>query len=184
MPRRGATVPAGRGRRACATLAAALSLACAVPALGDLEAGIEAYRRGDHARALEEFRRDAPHGYPTAQFGLGVLYDFGHGVDPDAEQAAHWYRLAAEQGHALAQYNLGSFYHEGRGVQRDLVQAFAWFDVAGANGDVKGWDMRERVRAELSEGELNRARELAWSYRSRFPARAVPTPSGRRERQR
>ncbi|WP_411727530.1 tetratricopeptide repeat protein [Methyloglobulus sp.] len=38
---------------------------------------------------------------------LGWMYDNGHGIQQDYQQAVFWYRKAAEQGYAIAQYVLG-----------------------------------------------------------------------------
>ena len=37
-----------------------------------------------------------------AQYGLGVCYATGQGVEQDYTQAVHWWRKAAEQGDAFA----------------------------------------------------------------------------------
>ena len=53
------------------------------------------------------YRKAAEQGDASAQYNLGVMYENGHGVEQDDEQAVFWYRKAAEQGYADAQYNLG-----------------------------------------------------------------------------
>jgi hypothetical protein len=62
----------------------------------DFQAGLQAYRRGDYATALEELLSLAEQGNPTAQYRLGVMYDSGFGVAQDYAEAMKWYRLAAE----------------------------------------------------------------------------------------
>jgi len=42
-------------------------------------------------------KADAEKGVARAQFRLGMMYDFGYGVQKDDQEAVKWYRLAAEQ---------------------------------------------------------------------------------------
>jgi TPR repeat protein len=53
-----------------------------------------------------------PHWYPNlnAQFYLGVVYEYGHGVKQDHVEAVRLYRKAAEQGNPSGQNNLGFDY--------------------------------------------------------------------------
>ena len=76
----------------------------------DYDAGAAAYKRGDYAAALEEWRPLAEQGDVRAQFNLGAMYDHGMGVPPNYAEAARWYRKAAEQGDAGAQHNLSLMY--------------------------------------------------------------------------
>ncbi len=68
----------------------------------DFEAGWQAYKRGDYATALKEFRALAEQGDADAQFNLGVMYAEGRGVPKDYVQAYMWLSLAAAQGHEPA----------------------------------------------------------------------------------
>ena len=55
------------------------------------------------AVAMTEARRDAAQrGDASAQFDLGRMYEQGHGLPKDDEQALLWYRKAAGQGHLRA----------------------------------------------------------------------------------
>ncbi len=79
-------------------------------AVAGLEEGFAAYKRGDYATALKEFRALASEGdavATVAQANLGMMYENGHGVTQDYKEAVNWYRKAAEQGYATAQRNLG-----------------------------------------------------------------------------
>ena len=59
----------------------ALVLMLAVPAWGqDLEKAQQAFRQGDYATALKEFRPLAEQGDKTSQTALGFMYLFGTGV--------------------------------------------------------------------------------------------------------
>lgn len=99
-----------------------------------VDAGVEAYSRGDYATALREWRVLAAQGRALAQYNLGVFYYEGKGVTQDYRQAVKWYRLAAEQGLAAAQHNLGVMYSKGQGVTQDYQEAVRWYRMAAEQG--------------------------------------------------
>ncbi len=73
-----------------------LALALAAPVLAaDLEAGKEAYDRGDYATALNEWLPLAEQGNAVAQSSVAVIYAAGKGVPPDYVLAHMWLNLAA-----------------------------------------------------------------------------------------
>jgi hypothetical protein len=88
-------------------------------------------------------RAEAESGDPSAQFKMGVSYEYGEGVPQDYAQAAVWYRKAAEQGRApseapvLAQFALAVLYERGQGVPQNYAQAASWYRKA-ADRDHRG----------------------------------------------
>ena len=78
-----------------------LSFAAATAAQ-DYELGFEAYKRGDYAAALREFRPLADQGHAKAQFKLGAMYLLSQGVPQDLVLARLWLDLAAGQGNETA----------------------------------------------------------------------------------
>ena len=127
-------------------IATALVLALASPVQADLKAGLDAYYDEDFATAVRELRPLAEGGVATAQYRLGLMYDFGQGVTKDPEEAARWHRLAAQQGDADAQFALGLMYELGRGVKHSLGDAFAWIRLASYQGhlDAQHWLSNKR----------------------------------------
>ncbi len=99
--------------------------------------GVRAYDRGQFALAAKELQPAAQAGDPEAQFHLGLMHDFGKGVQLDHAKAAALYRKAAEQGHADAQYHLAVSYDDGEGVPQDHQQAVAWYRKAAAQNHVR-----------------------------------------------
>ena len=79
-------------------LACVALIASAAPAQ-DFDAGKEAYKRGDYAAALSEWRPLAEQGNAQAQHQLGYMYLRGRGVARDDIQAHMWWSLAASQGY-------------------------------------------------------------------------------------
>ncbi len=104
-----------------AALCAGFTLGLTAPAWAGFDEGMAAYKRGDYATALREWRPLAEQGHATAKFNLGIMYDTGRGVPQDYAEAARWYRKAAEQGYAEAQYNLGTMYEKGRGIPQNYA---------------------------------------------------------------
>jgi len=49
-------------------------------------------------------------GHPVAQTNLGVMHQFGEGVEQGYKEAAEWYQKAAQQGDAQAMFNLSALY--------------------------------------------------------------------------
>ena len=90
------------------TLATLLIFSCATAWAADFAKGVAAYKAGDFAAALAEWRPLAEQGFRPAQYNLALMYSNGKGVIEDDKEAVKWYRLAAEQGYAVAQYNLGA----------------------------------------------------------------------------
>jgi uncharacterized protein len=96
-----------------------------------VQAGVEAWQRGDYADAVRRWRGPANGGDADAQFNLGQAYKLGRGVTADLSQAELWYGKAAQQGHeqAEASYGLALFANGKRG------DAAPWLQRAAMRGD-------------------------------------------------
>ena len=68
---------------------------------GDFDKGMKAYRSGDYATALKEWRPLAEQGNADAQSWLGVLYRVGLGVLQDPIAAHMWNSIAAANGNKV-----------------------------------------------------------------------------------
>ena len=77
----------------------------------------------------------ANEGDACAQNNLGLMYQYGRGVEQSYEKAAGWYLKAAEQGDADAQCNLGFMYELGDGVEQSYEKAAEWYRKAAEQGD-------------------------------------------------
>ena len=136
----------------------------------DFQTGLEAYKRGNYATALEEWRPLAEQGLARAQHDLGFMYDNGEGVAQDHSEAARWYRLAAEQGLAEAQNNLGVLYEDGESDTRDNVKALMWYSLAAARfppGEDRDTAVRNRkiVATQMTPEQLAEAQRLASEWK-------------------
>ncbi len=153
-----------------AALCAGFTLGLTAPAWAGWDEGVAAYKRGDYATALREWRPLAKQGNAKAQFNLGLMYYKGKGVPQDYAEAVGWYRKAAEQGYATAQYNLGWKYFQGFGVPKDFVRAFAWYDVAasrlppGKQRDLAA-EKRDLVGTLMTPAQIAEAQMLAREWK-------------------
>ena len=100
----------------------------------DLAKGQDAYFSGDYQTAMTEWQPLADAGQMDGQYGLGLLYANGFGVDMNDDQALKWYGLAAEQGHAEAQANLAVMHANGWGVPQSNEMALKWYTLAADQG--------------------------------------------------
>ncbi|MCH9020155.1 MAG: SEL1-like repeat protein [Proteobacteria bacterium] len=114
-----------------------LLLGLASNAWADLVTGARAYRDGEYATALTEFRALAIKGDALAQYALGLMYTEGVGVSKDPDIAVGWYDKAARQGLAQAQYNLAVAHHMGVGTPRNFARAAHWYRMAAEQDDAR-----------------------------------------------
>ena len=101
----------------CLTLAVLLG-STGVSWSADFQKGVAAYKSGDYATALREWKPLAEQGDATAQSNLGLMYQKGKGVPKDNKEAVKWSRKAADQGNADAQIYLGDAYRGGGGGKK------------------------------------------------------------------
>jgi len=121
-----------------APLAALALLLIAAPAWsGDFQKGLDAYNSADYETALSEWTPLAEAGDVGGQYGLGLMYGNGFGVDMDDALAVKWYGLAAGQGHALAQNNLAVMHQNGWGVPQNDDEAVKLYALAAEQGVVE-----------------------------------------------
>ncbi len=146
-------------------LAAILLAALAVPVRADYDAGYAAYKRGDYAAALSEFKPLAEQGDANAQYNLGIMYDKGQGVEKDYAQAMEWYARAARQGQPNAQNNLGLMYAQGHGVDKDYVTAHMWLNLSAVHGGEKTMRNRDFVTQQMTPDQIAKAQRLAREWK-------------------
>ncbi len=133
----------------------------ASPAWAGYDEGMAAYKRGDYATAMREWRPLAEQGDAEAQSNLGFMYQHGQGVSQDYAEATRWFRKAAEQGYDRGQYNLGDMYSRGRGVPQDYVLAHMWFNLAATQGHKNAATNRDRVAEHMTPADISKAQRLA-----------------------
>jgi len=142
------------------------------------EAGLEAYQRGEDARALEIFKRLVTRGDPGAEFMLGAMYFYGRGVRRNDGIAAVWFHKAANQGNREAQLAYGSLLIQGVGARQDIVKAHMWLSLVVETGDAVLREHAVRLRDQavklMTADELADARRRARDFRPRRAGLAWP----------
>lgn len=98
-----------------------------------VKAGIEAWQKGDHARAIAVWRELAAKGDSDAAFNLGQAYRLGRGVAADSGQAKTWFERAAKDGHLDAQVSLGLLLMDSGSRREGLV----WLTRAAERGEAR-----------------------------------------------
>ena len=100
--------------------------------------GKQAYINGDYKRAYDILSPLAADGNPDAQKMLGIMYDYGQGVEKDPNKALDWYIKAASQGQpGGVQYLIGAKYFRGDGTRQDYAEAAKWWEMAADGGQVE-----------------------------------------------
>ena len=98
----------------------------------------DAIKSQDYERAVEIMLPLAEAGSRFAQYNLGVFYEEGIGVEPDAAEAYKWTLLAAKQDDIDAIVRLASMQRDGIGTAQDLEASAQNFLLAAENGNVHG----------------------------------------------
>jgi len=100
----------------------------------DYEEGKQAYLKKDYALALEILKPLAEQGDSQAQITMGLIYDYGHGVEKNPAESIKWYLMAAEQGVPLVQHDIGVKYFQGQGVEQNYLEAAKWWEQSANSG--------------------------------------------------
>jgi hypothetical protein len=101
----------------------------------DFNEGNAAYEKKDYPVALAKFKLAAAQGVSEAMSNIGVMYEYGEGVEKNFAEAVRWYKLAAEKGNLAAQYQVGTLYYMGNGVEKNYVEARKWYKLGAEQGD-------------------------------------------------
>ncbi len=152
-----------------AALCGGLMLGLTAPVWAGWDEGVAAYKRGEYATALREWRPLSKQGNAKAQYLLGLMHEKGEGVPQDYARALQRYRKAAEQGDVSAQAALGLMYMEGQGVLQDYVQAHMWLNMAALKAR-KGFRealriMRDDLATRMTPAQIAEAQKLAREWR-------------------
>ena len=125
----------GNPMKAISPLLLIATLIFPVPAmLATFEDGWDLMYQGDFDKAYKIFFELSESGDPYGTFGLGVMYQFGNGVEKDEKKAMEYYVEAANEDVVEAMHNIGYLYQHGKGVDVDLKEAIKWYGKAANLG--------------------------------------------------
>ena len=88
-----------------------------------------------YAEAIRCFQDAISLGDLEAQQRLGIIYEYGYGVEKDVKEALRLYTEAAQQGNPVAQNTLGGIYADGHLVTMDKAEAVKWYRMAAEQGN-------------------------------------------------
>jgi cell division septation protein DedD len=108
-----------------------VAIVAATPAMASVKDGVDAWQRGDYAKAVAIWRPLAEAGDGDAAFNLAQAYKLGRGVPTDLGQAKTWYGKAAQAGHVQGAANYGLLLFQ----DGDRRSAMPWIEKAAAAGD-------------------------------------------------
>jgi hypothetical protein len=127
---------------------------------------------------MEELRKLAEQGDPTAQFAVGRHYATGDEVKQDYVEAARWFGLAADRGYVPAQSALGAYYWSGRGVPKDLNKAYFWSVLAQTGGDESSKYLVAAISSSMSRRQLLEVQQQAGDWLKQHPfISSKPSPA-------
>jgi hypothetical protein len=114
------------------TFAILLGVTCVSPCWGQsVQAGIQAWQKGEPSTAVQIWRPLAEAGDADAQFNLGQAYRLGRGVPVNLAAAQTWLGRAAGKGHVDAQTTLGLLLFDSGSRSEGL----RWLSAAAEQGD-------------------------------------------------
>jgi TPR repeat protein len=84
----------------------------------------------DHIEGFLHASRAADvHHIPQAQHLVGVIYEYGIGIQQDLKKAVSYYRRAAEQRYVESMYHLALMYVYGRGTETQHLRGLSLFEA-------------------------------------------------------
>lgn len=127
--------------------------------------------------AIKWFRKAAEQDNAEGQYGLGMMYLTGDGIEVDLEQGLSLITAAAEQRMFRAMLGMFNFYKNGdHGLQVDLKQAVYWLEKMAISDNQ--WAI-EKLAQAYRHGELGLApnEEKAMTWESKLLKKPMSEPS-------
>ncbi|MFI4851246.1 MAG: caspase family protein [Gimesia chilikensis] len=118
--------------------------------------------RQDYDEAFKWTYKAAEQDDVISLHAMGMICEYGLGVEKSESIAVEWYRKAAEQGYAAAQHNLGLMYEKGLGVTINLKEAAKWHRLAADQNDVNAQHVLGVMYYNGRGVEQNNEEALKW----------------------
>ena len=88
----------------------------------------------NYKKSFKYYHKAAANGHSDAQCFVGIMYDFGDGVNIDKKKAFKWYRKSAFQNNPIAQFNIAKSYDNGDYLPINKSKAIKWYMKSAKNG--------------------------------------------------
>jgi hypothetical protein len=133
----------------------------------DFQKGLDAYKSGDYGTAMSEweplakdlvFNPLGEEGNARPQWGLGLMYENGHGVTQNYKTAVKWYKLSASQGYAPALTDLKRLQKK---IAAEAERKRKVKEARLAAAEAERRRKEEKVRIAAAEAERKRKEEKA-----------------------
>ena len=115
----------------------------------DFQKGMDAYKSGDYATAMSEWKSLAEQGDADAPYNLGLMYEEGKGVIQNYKTAVKWYTLGAERGDAFSQKKINK-----------LLKLLENLDPEWFAGEIAGERKRKKERIAREKKQKKDASEM------------------------
>lgn len=99
-----------------------------------IKKGDAAYKRLNYTDAIKYYQRASSMGSGKAFRMLGLIYEYGCGVEPNFEMAFNFYMSAAKLNDIEGVYYVGLCYRKGRGTEKNKKLATEMFRIAADAG--------------------------------------------------
>jgi TPR repeat protein len=105
-----------------------------LPGLSFFQKGLDAYKRGQTAAAIDAWQSSAAWAMKDAQYNLGLAYFKGSGVAADRPRGLAWLALAAERKNPTMQASLAAAWEGATDAEHQQANAI-WRDLKKQYGD-------------------------------------------------
>jgi TPR repeat protein len=105
-----------------------------LPGLSFFQKGLDAYKRGRTAAAIDAWQSSAAWAMKDAQYNLGLAYFKGSGVAADRPRGLAWLALAAERKNPTMQASLAAAWDSATDAEHQQANAI-WRDLKKQYGD-------------------------------------------------
>ena len=120
------------------------------------------------------FHGAAKRGYALAQYNLALLYERGHGVPRNTQEARIWFIRAAEQGDGAAQFRLGVQSHrnsldpENAQAVESRIEALKWLLLAAQQAYHNAEALCGSLILEMTHAQVTDSNRRAAAFKSFF----------------
>jgi TPR repeat protein len=112
--------------------------------------------------AIIGIQRKAKNDDKIAECDLGLMYEWGYGVEKDYSKAMNWLEKSANQGFAMAQAGLAFMYENGLGTNINYQQALYWLKKSAAQGLAMGQTGMADMYSNGHGVEVDNIQALYW----------------------
>lgn len=122
-----------------------------LPGVSFFQKGLDAYRKGRHAAAIDAWQASASWAMKDAQYNLGLAYFKGIGVAADRPRGLAWLALSAERKNPTMQASLAAAWDGATDAEHQQANAI-WRDLKKQYGDdVALPKARKRFETEVAQ---------------------------------